>query len=155
MEKPNRWIHLALKLIHNQEYIHEAITILALKIHNLLNSMDYHKTKTMKVTFLYWNIQIMVLYLIILTLLQKWNGKKNRILNSIIFDLEAIHSKGFVHRDLHNWNILQVNLNNAYISDLGLTISTKKNKIFMVSCHTLHQKFYRETIYTSVRYLYF
>ncbi|CAG8756411.1 6795_t:CDS:1, partial [Ambispora leptoticha] len=35
--------------------------------------------------------------------------------------LEAIHSQGLEHRDFHSGNILQDELDNAYITDLGLS----------------------------------
>ncbi|RIB09424.1 kinase-like domain-containing protein, partial [Gigaspora rosea] len=37
--------------------------------------------------------------------------------------LKIIHSHGLVHRDLHSGNILQDDLHNAYIADLGLSMS--------------------------------
>ncbi|RIB10634.1 kinase-like domain-containing protein, partial [Gigaspora rosea] len=41
----------------------------------------------------------------------------------IASDLKIIHSHGLVHRDLHSGNILQDDLHNAYIADLGLSMS--------------------------------
>ncbi|RIB26778.1 kinase-like domain-containing protein [Gigaspora rosea] len=52
----------------------------------------------------------------------KWEHKLE-LLNEIISNLEAIHSQGYIHRDLHSGNILQDNLHSAYISDLGLSSS--------------------------------
>ncbi|CAG8726979.1 2471_t:CDS:1, partial [Ambispora leptoticha] len=51
--------------------------------------------------------------------------KKLKVLHCIIFDLEAIHSQGYIHKDLHNGNILQNELDNAYIADLGLSSPLK------------------------------
>lgn len=53
----------------------------------------------------------------------KWKDKLV-ILLCIISDLEAIHSKKIIHRDLHSGNILQDHLHSAYIVDLGLSISS-------------------------------
>src|SRR5260363_62472 len=50
----------------------------------------------------------------------KWEEKLN-LLSCITSDLEAIHSQGIEHRDLHSGNILQDELDNAYTTDLGLT----------------------------------
>ncbi|RIB12196.1 kinase-like domain-containing protein [Gigaspora rosea] len=52
--------------------------------------------------------------------------KKKILLLSIAMDLQMIHSQGLIHRDLHSGNILQDNLDNAYIADLGLSISVNK-----------------------------
>ncbi|RIB23380.1 kinase-like domain-containing protein [Gigaspora rosea] len=49
---------------------------------------------------------------------------KLKLLNCIASDLQIIHSLRLIHRDLHSGNILQDNLSNAYIADLGLTTST-------------------------------
>ncbi|CAG8633933.1 10819_t:CDS:2, partial [Ambispora leptoticha] len=54
----------------------------------------------------------------------KWEKKLN-LLSCITSDIEAIHSQGYVHKDLHSGNILQDDLDNAYIVDLGLTIVQK------------------------------
>ncbi|RIB12255.1 kinase-like domain-containing protein [Gigaspora rosea] len=48
------------------------------------------------------------------------------LLHSIASDLQIIHSQGLIHRDLHSCNILQDDLKSAYITDLGLAISTNK-----------------------------
>ncbi|RIB25716.1 kinase-like domain-containing protein [Gigaspora rosea] len=59
------------------------------------------------------------------------SGWKDRItlLHCIVSDLEIIHSRGFIHRDLHSGNILLNNLHSAYIADLGYltSINTTKN----------------------------
>ncbi|RIB16421.1 kinase-like domain-containing protein [Gigaspora rosea] len=52
----------------------------------------------------------------------KWKDKLI-LLQCIISDLQIIHSHGLIHRDLHSGNILQNELNSAYIADLGLTIN--------------------------------
>ncbi|RIB06417.1 kinase-like domain-containing protein [Gigaspora rosea] len=52
----------------------------------------------------------------------RWE-KKLILLLSIISDLEIIHSQNLIHRDLHSGNILLNSLCDAYIADLGLTIS--------------------------------
>jgi serine/threonine protein kinase len=52
-----------------------------------------------------------------------WKDKLN-VLYSIVSDLESIHSQELVHRDLHSGNILQDHLHSAYITDLGLSISS-------------------------------
>ena len=72
----------------------------------------------------------------------KWEKKLN-LLSCIISDLEAIHSQGYIHKDLHSGNVLQNDLNNAYIADLGLATSEKnENKTVVVFCLILLQKFY-------------
>ncbi|RIB29786.1 kinase-like domain-containing protein [Gigaspora rosea] len=53
----------------------------------------------------------------------KWKDKI-AILLHIASDLQTIHSKNRIHRDLHSGNILQNSLHDAYIADLGLSIST-------------------------------
>ncbi|RIB25737.1 kinase-like domain-containing protein [Gigaspora rosea] len=60
----------------------------------------------------------------------RWKLKLN-ILFHIAEDLQTIHSHGIIHRDLHSGNILQDNLCNAYIGDLGLSESV--NKVLMRS----------------------
>ncbi|RIB12316.1 kinase-like domain-containing protein [Gigaspora rosea] len=55
----------------------------------------------------------------------KWE-KKLDLLSSIAFDLQLIHSHDIVHRDLHSCNILQDNIYDAYISDLGFATSVNK-----------------------------
>ncbi|RIB03674.1 kinase-like domain-containing protein, partial [Gigaspora rosea] len=52
----------------------------------------------------------------------KWKDKI-AILLHIASDLQTIHSKNRIHRDLHSGNILQNTLYDAYIADLGLLIS--------------------------------
>ncbi|RIB09965.1 kinase-like domain-containing protein, partial [Gigaspora rosea] len=46
---------------------------------------------------------------------------KLRILHNIVSNLYRIHSKGFLHRDLHPGNILLKKNYEAYITDLGLS----------------------------------
>ncbi|RIB05522.1 kinase-like domain-containing protein [Gigaspora rosea] len=57
----------------------------------------------------------------------KWEDKL-KLLNYIIFNLEAFHSQGYIHRNLHSGNILQDDLRSAYISDLGLSKFNPKRK---------------------------
>src|SRR5260363_227094 len=52
----------------------------------------------------------------------EWKDKLN-LLQCITSDLQIIHSHDIVHRDLHSGNILQDDLKNAYIADLGLSIT--------------------------------
>ncbi|RIB16420.1 kinase-like domain-containing protein [Gigaspora rosea] len=52
----------------------------------------------------------------------KWKDKLI-LLQCIISDLQIIHSHGLIHRDLHSGNILQNELNSAYIADLGISIN--------------------------------
>ncbi|RIB09999.1 kinase-like domain-containing protein, partial [Gigaspora rosea] len=58
----------------------------------------------------------------------EWKDKLN-ILYCIAFDLGSIHSQELVHRNLHSGNILQDDLHNAYITDLGLSKNVKGGKI--------------------------
>ncbi|RIB21455.1 kinase-like domain-containing protein [Gigaspora rosea] len=51
-----------------------------------------------------------------------WKDKLN-LLQSIASDLQIIHSRDIIHRDLHSGNILLNNFKSAYIADLGLSIS--------------------------------
>ncbi|RIB19062.1 kinase-like domain-containing protein [Gigaspora rosea] len=53
----------------------------------------------------------------------KWEDKLT-LLHCIFSDLQTIHSKNIIHRDLHSGNVLQHNLHSAYIADLGLSISS-------------------------------
>lgn len=53
----------------------------------------------------------------------KWKDKI-AILQHIATDLQTIHSSNRIHRDLHGGNILQNSLHDAYVADLGLSIST-------------------------------
>src|SRR5260364_423898 len=55
----------------------------------------------------------------------KWEEKLN-LLSCITSDLEAIHSQGLEHQDLHSGNILQDEMDNAYITDLGLSNTRKE-----------------------------
>ncbi|RIB09778.1 kinase-like domain-containing protein, partial [Gigaspora rosea] len=57
----------------------------------------------------------------------EWKKKLN-LLHCIVTDLEAIHSQGMIHRDLHSGNILQDTLDSAYIVDLGLSMSSNEKK---------------------------
>ncbi|RIB19064.1 kinase-like domain-containing protein [Gigaspora rosea] len=57
----------------------------------------------------------------------KWEDKLT-LLHCIASDLQAIHSKNIIHRDLHSGNVLQYNLHSAYIADLGLSISSNMLK---------------------------
>ncbi|RIB14795.1 kinase-like domain-containing protein [Gigaspora rosea] len=52
----------------------------------------------------------------------KWEDKLI-LLQCIISDLQIVHSHDLIHRDLHSGNILQNELNSAYIADLGLSIN--------------------------------
>ncbi|RIB14253.1 kinase-like domain-containing protein [Gigaspora rosea] len=52
----------------------------------------------------------------------EWKNKLT-LLHCIASDLQIIHSQELIHRDLHSGNILQNKLHNAYIADLGLSIS--------------------------------
>ncbi|RIB17457.1 kinase-like domain-containing protein [Gigaspora rosea] len=54
-----------------------------------------------------------------------WEKKLN-LLSYIASDLELIHSNNIVHCDLHSGNIFQNDLYNAYIGDLGISISMNK-----------------------------
>ncbi|RIB25081.1 kinase-like domain-containing protein, partial [Gigaspora rosea] len=45
------------------------------------------------------------------------------LLQCITSDLQIIHSHDLIHRDLHSGNILQDDYKNAYIADLGLSIT--------------------------------
>ncbi|RIB01913.1 kinase-like domain-containing protein [Gigaspora rosea] len=73
----------------------------------------------------------------------EWEHKLE-LLNEIISNLEAIHSQGYIHRDLHSGNILQDNLHNAYISDLGLSSSdsAQKQEILMGQPYTTKSDIY-------------
>ncbi|RIB20437.1 kinase-like domain-containing protein, partial [Gigaspora rosea] len=51
---------------------------------------------------------------------------KLNLLHCIVTDLESIHSQEMIHRDLNSGNILQDTLESAYITDLGLSISTNE-----------------------------
>ncbi|RIB29146.1 kinase-like domain-containing protein [Gigaspora rosea] len=51
-----------------------------------------------------------------------WKDKIN-LLQCIASDLKIIHSHDIIHCDLHSGNILQTELKNAYIADLGLSIT--------------------------------
>ncbi|RIB22484.1 kinase-like domain-containing protein, partial [Gigaspora rosea] len=53
----------------------------------------------------------------------KWKDKLT-LLHSIAFDLQIIHSKNYIHRDLHSGNVLLNNLTSAYIANLGLLMPT-------------------------------
>ncbi|RIB29051.1 kinase-like domain-containing protein [Gigaspora rosea] len=53
-----------------------------------------------------------------------WKDKLN-LLQCIASDLQIIHSHDLVHRDLHSGNILLNSHKSAYITDLGLLITTK------------------------------
>ncbi|RIB07933.1 kinase-like domain-containing protein [Gigaspora rosea] len=55
----------------------------------------------------------------------KWE-KKLELLSYIAFDLQLIHSYDIIHCDLHNGNIFQNDLHNAYIVDLGIAKSVNK-----------------------------
>lgn len=55
--------------------------------------------------------------------LMEWKNKLN-LLNCLASDLQIIHSRELIHRDLHSGNVLQNHLESAYIADLGLAIST-------------------------------
>ncbi|RIB13147.1 kinase-like domain-containing protein, partial [Gigaspora rosea] len=58
--------------------------------------------------------------------------EKLNLLNCIASDLEAIHSQGLLHRDLHSGNVLQDELDNACISDLGSeTLALKEKSQFI------------------------
>ena len=49
------------------------------------------------------------------------NWEKNlKLIQCIVYDLTAIHSTRYIHKDLHSGNILQDYVKNAYITDLGL-----------------------------------
>ena len=52
----------------------------------------------------------------------EWKNKLN-LLHFIASDLQIIHSQEFIYRDLYNGNILQDDLYNTYIANLGLSIS--------------------------------
>ncbi|RIB11812.1 kinase-like domain-containing protein [Gigaspora rosea] len=56
-----------------------------------------------------------------------WKKKLN-LLSCIASDLDAIHSQGLIHRDLHSGNILQDTLHSAYVADLGLLVSNIEQK---------------------------
>jgi serine/threonine protein kinase len=64
-----------------------------------------------------------------------FNDKLQRIFY-IAKGLKAIHSKGFIHKDLHSGNILSYNNYYCYITDLGLckpvNEQDKEKKIFGV-----------------------
>ena len=45
---------------------------------------------------------------------------KLKLLRNIARGLKDIHSKGFIHKDLHSGNILSYNQHICYITDLGL-----------------------------------
>ncbi|CAG8713632.1 14072_t:CDS:2, partial [Ambispora leptoticha] len=49
--------------------------------------------------------------------------RKAKFVAFISTDLQSIHSQDLIHRDLHNGNVLQNVLYNAYIADLGLSMS--------------------------------
>ncbi|RIB17479.1 kinase-like domain-containing protein [Gigaspora rosea] len=65
----------------------------------------------------------------------EWKNKLN-LLHCIASDLQIIHSQELIHRDLHSGNILQDELNNAYIADLGLSIS--KNMALKAECSGIY-----------------
>src|SRR5260364_412564 len=65
----------------------------------------------------------------------KWAEKLN-LLSCITSDLEAIHSQGLEHRDLHSGNILQDDLDNAYITDLGLSNTNTNHEVSGVLAYT-------------------
>ncbi|CAG8808949.1 8053_t:CDS:1, partial [Gigaspora rosea] len=44
--------------------------------------------------------------------------KKLKLIQCIVYDLTAIHSTRYVHKDLYSGNILQTYVENAYIADL-------------------------------------
>ncbi|RIB13639.1 kinase-like domain-containing protein [Gigaspora rosea] len=56
----------------------------------------------------------------------EWNDKL-KLLHSIVSDLQIIHSHELIHRDLHSGNILLDDICNAYIADLGLSLSVKED----------------------------
>ncbi|RIB01666.1 kinase-like domain-containing protein [Gigaspora rosea] len=60
----------------------------------------------------------------------RWKHKL-KLLNYIISNLEAIHSQGYIHHDLHSGNILQDNLCSSHIADLNLcNYERKTNGVF-------------------------
>src|SRR5579864_1376419 len=66
--------------------------------------------------------------------------RKLRLLRDILYGLETLHKLNFVHRDLHDGNILFLNFEDSMISDLGLckpvsyfnNSSTNKENIYGV-----------------------
>ena len=65
----------------------------------------------------------------------------NSIIKRIFYiakGLKAIHSKGFIHKDLHSGNILSWGDSYVYITDLMSKIKKRK---FLEYYPILHQKF--------------
>ena len=56
-----------------------------------------------------------------------WN-EKLQFLNNIAWNLHIIHSKKYVHKDLHSGNILQFDKINTKITDLGFAQLIKNSK---------------------------
>jgi serine/threonine protein kinase len=48
-----------------------------------------------------------------------WKNKI-KLLYEVMFDLNELHESGYIHKDFHNGNILQINTS-SYISDFGLS----------------------------------
>ncbi|RIB21402.1 kinase-like domain-containing protein [Gigaspora rosea] len=51
---------------------------------------------------------------------KRWQ-EKLKMLSQIAMDLKTIHEVGLIHKDFHSGNILQDNLFDSYISDMGLS----------------------------------
>jgi serine/threonine protein kinase len=57
---------------------------------------------------------------------------KIKLLYDITYDLNELHKSGYIHKDFHNGNILQINDTFSYISDFGLSGPANVHKNQMI-----------------------